>query len=85
MAMERCDCWRCEVCGYRWMARGDAPTFCAKPSCRSRKWNDGKAAARKTAMEQRTTPERHVEYDPEIWPRNMLREPKGGAPGSIPD
>lgn len=33
------DCWKCDVCGFRWIKGEIWPTHCASKKCRSRKWN----------------------------------------------
>lgn len=33
------ECWKCDVCGHRWIKTEKWPATCAKKACRSRKWN----------------------------------------------
>lgn len=33
------ECWKCEVCGHRWIKTETWPETCARKACRSRKWN----------------------------------------------
>lgn len=40
MAIERRQCWVCEVCGWAWMITGDTPPLqCVSVRCRSRRWH----------------------------------------------
>ena len=35
------ECWKCDVCGHRWIKTELWPSHCASSRCRSRRWNGG--------------------------------------------
>lgn len=37
MAIVWVECWKCELCGHRWIKTGDAPRLCSK--CKKTGWN----------------------------------------------
>jgi hypothetical protein len=37
MAIAWVECWKCELCGHRWIKTGDAPRLCSK--CKKTGWN----------------------------------------------
>ena len=39
------DCWKCDVCGWRWIKGEIWPSHCPSKKCRSRKWNSLSAGA----------------------------------------
>jgi hypothetical protein len=70
------ECWKCDVCGHRWIKGELYPEQCAK--CRSRKWN---------SKEQSTVMRRYVRKQPESSSDLVERAPLAqgeGTSGSIP-
>ena len=41
MATVWVECWKCDVCGFRWIKSEVWPAQCASSRCRSRRWNGG--------------------------------------------
>lgn len=35
------ECWKCDVCGFKWIKGEVWPEQCSRKACRSRKWNKG--------------------------------------------
>lgn len=45
MATVWVECWKCDVCGHRWIKGEVWPDQCRNTKCRSRKWNAASVAA----------------------------------------
>ncbi len=45
MATVWVECWKCDVCGHRWIKGEVWPDTCASSKCRSRRWNSAAKSA----------------------------------------
>jgi len=75
------ECWKCDVCGHRWIKTELWPSHCASSRCRSRRWNGGQVQPVKS--EPVSVPESAVPVGEVISPRPSMADLRAIAAGNI--
>lgn len=55
------ECWKCDVCGHRWIKGELWPEQCGSSKCRSRRWNASAKSASAVEQAQASAVEREAE------------------------